>query len=164
MNAREVLDLTRPCFSIKPLRVTRFRNIERDINKDFQKREIRSFMQPPNAGPFGSERADKTCKNQQARISHEHGQFTHPTNVFVPVLRPKPQIAIQTVANIVSIEPIGVMSNVMQSGFNRHGYRTFATTGEPGEPHRAPLLAQSFRTIRTSDMTDVPDHIFRSLL
>ncbi len=160
MDAREIWNLTGSSLLIQAFRIPRFRHIQRDINEDLQKWQACGLMQCPNTRAFRTEWTDETGQDQKPRIGHQRGDFTHAADVLVSIFGTESQISIQSVTDVVTIESVRMVPQLMQSVFDRNGHGAFPAPGETGEPNCGAVLTQSFRTIRTTDLAAVPDHIF----
>ena len=86
-------------------------------------------------------------KDQAARIGKELGHLADPADVLRTVFGRESQVAIQTLADVVSIQDIGLMTPVGEKLFGRHRQRRFTGARQARQPDRAAFLAQLLFTI-----------------
>ena len=71
---------------------------------------------------------------------------------FVAIDSRKAQIAVETVANVVTVEHIGETTGLDKSFLHSNRDAGLSRTRQAREPHRCPALTQSVPTLRTREM------------
>ena len=101
VNAREIFKLPRARFFIKAFHIALFSVSQRRVDEDFD--ELAVWHQIAHHQSFGLKRRDEGRKHNQPRIGHQLGHFAHTAHVFNAIGISKAQVAVQTVAHIVTV-------------------------------------------------------------
>ncbi|KVQ33298.1 hypothetical protein WK01_09015 [Burkholderia cepacia] len=101
-DAGELPNGALPCQRIQPLWVARFRDIQFNVDKDFEKLPGRKARARPGARFL--ERRDQGDDDDKPCIHHQACDLGRPTNILVAVCVAESQILIQSFAELVAIQ------------------------------------------------------------
>jgi hypothetical protein len=108
VNSGEIANLPSARLFVEILGIARFANFERRIDKHFDKLGVALQRDLARASPLHSIRRDERRDHHRTGIGHQFRHFAHSTDVLHAIFRRKPEIRIQTVADVVAVEHVCV--------------------------------------------------------
>lgn len=105
-NTGELLDLTGTGLLVKALGITLLGNLNRDVNKDLDKRKLGLLVDLASKVAVGTVWRDERGDGNGCRISKELGNLANTTNVLVTVLLRESQVLVEAETNVVTVETV----------------------------------------------------------
>src|SRR5690606_9249260 len=106
VDAGEILDLAAPRPRIEALWIARLADLEWGIHVDLGKTDIAGDLSRDTA--LVAEGRDERDDDDEARVGHELGHFRHATDVLHARFLGETEILVESVADIVAIEDVGM--------------------------------------------------------
>jgi hypothetical protein len=112
VDAGEVFDLPGPRFLIESLRIARLSGSERNIDMHFD--ELAVGEQRAHSIAIGAIRADKRGHDDRAGGGKQFGEFADATNVLRTIFSAESEVLVQSVSDIVAVEPVDELAAFVQ--------------------------------------------------
>ena len=107
----------------------------------------------------GLVRADHADDRDRARVREQAGHVRDAADVLGPVDRVEAEVAVQPVAQVVPVEPVGALAVPREPLLERRRDRRLAGGGQAGQPHGGPTLAEQRPPRAASHATRVPPDV-----
>src|ERR1700736_3481925 len=157
MYTGKILQLAAARLAIEALDVPPFGLGERRVHEDLD--ELVSGQEGARAPALRPEGRDERYEDDEARIHHEPGDLGHAPDVLHPVLFREPQVLVQAVADIVSVEQVSQMPGRVQPALDEVGDCALAGAGQAGKPYDARSLARNPGARGLVDIQELPLHV-----
>ena len=112
VDAGEIGQFAPSGLAVKPLGVPLLGDVERRVDKNLH--EFTRLEHFARHAPLCPEGGDEGCHDDQAGVRHQPGHLGDASDVFHPVGVGKAEITVETEADIVTVENIGVIALTMQ--------------------------------------------------
>ena len=139
----------------KTLGIALLANRQRRVDEHLDERDLRCFVQRPSISSGRSIGRHQRDQRNRSRVCQQTTYLCHTADVLVAVRSPKAEIAVQAVANVVTVKDIGEPTGLDKSLFHRNGDAGLSGTRQTGEPHRCSRVDPGLPNAET--VRGVPD-------
>ena len=97
-------------------------NVQLAKRLGLDERQVRVVVKRANQVAVGAVRADETGDRDHPRLGKEFRDFADSANVLRPILSGESKVLVQSVANVIAVEAIGMLAAIEQDFFERDGH------------------------------------------
>ena len=161
MDPGEVADLARARLPVEALGIARLGDRERRVDERLEEGHAPLVVARAHGVAVGAERTHEAREDDRAGVGEDAAHFPRPSHVLAAILLREPEVPVETMAKIVTIDPIGETPGPDEQRFDTDCDRALARSREAREPDRRAALTEQPLAVGAGDLAAVPDHVRR---
>src|SRR5688572_19082625 len=157
IDAGKPFELTGARLLVQTLGIALLRGLERDV--DVHLDELARLHAGADRIPVLAIWRDEAGDGDHAGVREKLGHLPDPADVLGAILGGKSQVLVQPVADVVAVEPVGMLLHVKQHLLEDDGDGGFAAGAQARHPDRHALLPEKSLALLAGDGTFVPGDV-----